>query len=55
MKTKIEKSRIDYLVFEGGGGKGNAFVGCIQALEDYVKKTSGGRVSTLVSDCKEYH
>ncbi|MCE7747097.1 MAG: hypothetical protein GPJ51_01780, partial [Candidatus Heimdallarchaeota archaeon] len=31
---KIAKDDVRYLVFEGGGGKGLAYVGVAQALED---------------------
>jgi len=31
---KIKPSSIEYLIFEGGGGKGNAYLGVIQALEE---------------------
>ncbi|WP_024831291.1 patatin-like phospholipase family protein [Ruminiclostridium josui] len=31
---KIEKEEIEYLALEGGGGRGNAFIGAIKALED---------------------
>jgi predicted acylesterase/phospholipase RssA len=27
----------EYLVIEGGGGRGNAYLGCIKALEEYIK------------------
>jgi len=31
---KINPKSIEYLVFEGGGGKGNAYLGAIQALQE---------------------
>ncbi len=30
----IDSKSINYLVFEGGGGKGNAYLGAIQVLEE---------------------
>lgn len=37
----IEISQIKYLCFEGGGGKGLAYLGVIQALEEIINKKMG--------------
>ena len=37
----IEISQIKYLCFEGGGGKGLAYLGVSQALEEIINKKNG--------------
>jgi len=34
MVMKVAKENVNYLVFEGGGGKGITYIGAVHALEE---------------------
>ena len=54
---KVSKEKVRYLVFEGGGGKGVAYLGAVQALEElgilsYVTKNRDGKETILLDNKK---
>ncbi len=55
--VKISKEDVRYLAFEGGGGKGIAYIGALQALEElgilsYIKKEVNGQTSIRLNPNK---
>ena len=55
--AKVAKKNVEYLAFEGGGGKGIAYLGALQALKEleivsYVKEKRKGQTYTRLDPKK---
>ncbi|MHA1416768.1 MAG: patatin-like phospholipase family protein [Candidatus Heimdallarchaeaceae archaeon] len=54
---KLSKDKVNYLIFEGGGGKGVTYIGALEALEElgilrFTEKNIGEKVVThLAPNC----
>jgi len=49
-KIPLRLSNVKYLVFEGGGGKGYAYLGAIQALEELIKDSSEDEIRPIIEN-----
>ena len=56
MSTTDKKTNIEYLTFEGGGGKGIVYLGAIQALEKAIEMgaDSQGRIHIALMEANIY-
>ena len=48
--TKIDLSKIKYLAFEGGGGKGLVYLGAVKSLEEKYAKLGNKKTNSPIID-----